>query len=110
MNLIMDLSKSGLEMFFKPYQVKALHILWESRESLNSRQVWVKVNEDVNQRISRASTINSLNSIVELGILNYEEVSGKGGYHRIYSPKYSKFETKVYLSNIVKEHLQTLLK
>ena len=36
---------------------------------------------------SRASVIFSLNDMVDDGILEYEEESGKGGYHRVYYPK-----------------------
>ena len=33
MNLNMDLSKDGLSMFFKDYQLEALKILWRSNPS-----------------------------------------------------------------------------
>ena len=36
---------------------------------------------------SRASVIIFLNEMVEEGVLEYEEESGKGGYHRVYYPK-----------------------
>jgi hypothetical protein len=36
---------------------------------------------------SRASAIFFLDDMVEEGILEYEEESGKGGYHRVYYPK-----------------------
>jgi predicted transcriptional regulator len=39
---------------------------------------------------SRASVIIFLNKMVEEGILQYEEKSGKGGYHRVYYPKMTK--------------------
>jgi hypothetical protein len=108
MDLVMDLSKTGLEMFFKPYQVTALNLVWKSKEALSSRQVWKAANEEMVLSISRASIINFLNAAVELGFLKFDEVTGKGGYHRIYSPKLSKFEAKAYLKRIVYNHLQTL--
>jgi hypothetical protein len=37
--------------------------------------------------ISRASIINFLNAMVDEGVLDYKEKSGKGGYHRVYLPK-----------------------
>lgn len=36
---------------------------------------------------SRASYIFFLNAMVEEGVLEYEEESGKGGYHKVYYPK-----------------------
>jgi hypothetical protein len=108
MDLVMDLSKTGLDMFFKPYQITALNILWRSSEPLSSRQVWKQANTEMTETISRASIINFLNASVDFGLLTFDEVTGKGGYHRIYSPKLSKFEAKAHITKIVNEHLQTL--
>ena len=108
MDLIVDLSETGLGMFFKPYQIISLDILWNSKETLSSRQVWEQANEQLPGTISRASIINFLNASVENGLLNYVETTGKGGYRRLYSSKLSKPETSTFLSKIVKESLQTL--
>lgn len=102
----MDLSKTGLDMFFKSYQIKALEVLWESTEPLSSRVVWEQVNMDLS--ISRASIINFLNACVELGLLDYSETTGKGGYRRLYSARVSRFEIKDFLTRIIQEQLQTL--
>jgi hypothetical protein len=87
MDLILDLSETGLGMFFKPYQIETLDLLWSSEEALSSRQVWEQVNEKLSGTISRASIINFLNASVENGLLDYYETTGKGGYRRIYSSK-----------------------
>ena len=108
MDLVMDLSKTGLEMFFKPYQVIALNILWRSSEPLSSRQVWNTANNEMTETISRASIINFLNAAVELGLLNFIETTGKGGYRRLYSSNLSRFKIKSFLSKTVTEHLETL--
>ncbi len=108
MDLTLDLSEQGLEMFFRPYQIAALDLLWNSEENHSSRQVWEKVNEVLSGTISRASIINFLNASVENGLLDYVETTGKGGYRRLYTPKRSKPEAVVYLSELVKERLQTL--
>ena len=108
MDLMIDLSETGLEMFFKPYQILSLNLLWNSEEQLSSREVWVKVNDMLPGTISRASIINFLNASVENGLLNYVEITGKGGYRRLYTSKLSKEETSNYLYEIVKERLQTL--
>ena len=108
MDLSLDLSETGLAMFFKPYQIASLDILWNSEEPLLSRQVWEQVNEKLTGSISRASIINFLNASVEHGFLNYSETTGKGGYRRIYSSKFSKPEASTYLTEKVTERLQTL--
>ena len=108
MDLMLDLSETGFEMFFKLYQIASLDLLWSSDEHLSSREVWEKVNEVLPGTISRASIINFLNASVENGLLDYVETTGKGGYRRLYTPKLSKDETTEYLSKIVTDQLQTL--
>ena len=108
MDLYLDLSETGLRMFFKPYQIISLDILWNSEETLSSRQVWEQANEKLPGTISRASIINFLNASVDNGLLNYVETTGKGGYRRLYSSKLSRPETSVYLSEKVEERLQTI--
>ena len=108
MDLTLDLSETGLEMFFRPYQIEALELLWNTEETLSSRKVWEQVNEKLEGTISRASIINFLNASVENGLLNYVETTGKGGYRRLYTPKLSKDETAKYLSEEVKKALNSL--
>jgi Fe2+ or Zn2+ uptake regulation protein len=108
MDLVMDLSKTGLAMFFKPYQINSLTILWKSNKPQSSRQVWEKVNNEMAEGISRASIINFLNASVDIGLLSYIETTGKGGYRRHYSSKLSRSETSVFLSEKVNKQLQTL--
>ena len=104
----MDLTKTGLDMFFKPYQVIALNILWSSCDPLSSRQVWEQTNMQLPGSISRASIINFLNASVEKGLLDYVEITGKGGYRRLYSSRLTKPETSTFLTKKVRESLQTL--
>ena len=108
MDLVMDLTKTGLDMFFKSYQVAALNILWSSRDPLSSRQVWEQTNMQLSGSISRASIINFLNASVEKGLLDYVEITGKGGYRRLYSSRLTKPETSTFLTEKVRESLQTL--
>ena len=74
----MDLSAKGFEMFFKPWQVDALKYLITIRPNgANSREVFFHVSN--NLEISRASIINFLNQMVDDGVLEYTETTGKGG-------------------------------
>jgi predicted transcriptional regulator len=108
MNLRMDLSKDGLNMFFKDYQLEALKILWRSNPGLISREVWEQINQHPQINISRASIINFLNDMAEQGILNTTTETGKGGYRPRYSPKYDEYQTKQYLADAVKNKLKAL--
>ena len=88
MNLMFDPKAEGLSKVLRDYQEEALRFVWGSEQGVNSRSVWLHVNEAFGgvQTISRASIINFLNSMVDEGVLDYEEKSGKGGYHRLYLP------------------------
>ena len=89
-------------MFFKPYQVEALRVLQNrGEEGANSRIVWNTVNEALPSPISRASIINSLNMMVDEGVLSFTDRTGKGGHHRVYRLDRSWSELKEYLARIV---------
>lgn len=88
-------------MFFKPYQVEALRILWKHQSTgANSATVWNEVNEILKEPMSRASIINSLNTMVDDGILSYIEKTGKGGHHRVYSLDLTEAELKEHLAKV----------
>lgn len=87
-----DLGHSGLKLVFKPYEALAIVRLWADREGekrgYNSGRMWEGLNEDLDpDTISRASVIFFLNRLVDQGICDYLEKSGKGGYHRVYHIK-----------------------
>ena len=96
--------KNGLETCWKEYHVLIMRYLWglEEGEGAGSGKVWVAVNEVLNKRdksISRASCIFFLDHMVEEGVLEYLEESGKGGWHRIYSPVFDETGFKEFLAN-----------
>ena len=105
MSFTMDLSKEGLEMFFKPWQVEALKSLWSSEGKMSSREVWEAVGSE---DISRASIINFLEAMAEAGILEKSEITGKGGHRGMYTPKHSEVETKAYLKKLFIDKLEEL--
>jgi len=108
MNLKMDLTQDGLSMFFKEYELEALRLLWKSNPGLISREVWEQVNQNPQISISRASIINFLNDMAELGILDASTETGKGGHRSRYSPRYDEAKTKQYLRDVVKNKLNAL--
>ena len=108
MTLTIDTAGEGLAMVLKDYQEEALKYLWRlNGDGASSRDVWVQVNKDLEGRrtISRASIINFLNSMVDEGVLNYIEITGKGGHRRIYSAKYDEAEFKQFVAETVLKNL-----
>ena len=85
-----DTSEKGLHTLLKPYQAALLEHIWElnnpGRVGITSGQAHEFLQDHPDSK-SRTSVIFFLNDMVEEGVLDYEERSGKGGYHRVYYPK-----------------------
>ena len=107
--MIFDLGKDGLQTLFKPYKVLLIEHIWElnrkGRVGINSGQAH-RFLQGTPEKMSRASVIFFLNDMVDEGILEYEERSGKGGYHRVYYPKMDREEFEVYVTELIKEKLK----
>ena len=103
MTLIFNADSEGLRKVFRDYQEEALRLVWNrGSEGVISREVWNQVNQNLDGKtISRASIINFLNSLVDEGVLDFEERTGKGGYHRVYRPRLDENEFKKYLAETV---------
>ena len=103
MTLIFNPNRDGLSKVFRDYEEEALRLVWEKGdEGVISREVWNHVNENLNGKtISRASIINYLNAMVDEGVLDYDERTGKGGYHRVYRPKLVEAEFRRFLAETV---------
>lgn len=104
MPLKIDPSSEGLSKVFRDYQEEALKYVWKNGgDGVTSRQAWQYVNEsfDGSKTISRASIINFLNDMVDEGILDYFEKTGKGGYHRVYTTKLDEKEFRKFLAETV---------
>ena len=103
MTLLFNPDSDGLGKVFRDYQEEALRLVWNrGSEGVISREVWSQVNQNLNGKtISRASIINFLNSLVDEGVLDFDERTGKGGYHRVYRPKLDENEFKKFLAEMV---------
>jgi len=104
MPLKIDTAEEDLRMILKNYQETALRYIWRLEgEGASSHDVWVQVNEDLKgeRTISRASIINFLNAMVDESVLNYTEITGKGGHRRIYSMRYDEAGFKQYVARLV---------
>jgi predicted transcriptional regulator len=102
-----DPSESGLRKTLKEHEELALRYVWEvGEEGAGSGPVWKNVNEELQKHggsISRASVINSLNELVDQGVLGFELESGKGGIHRIYKQILDEEGYKKYVVNTILE-------
>ena len=108
MTLIFNPANDGLSKVFRDYQQEALRGVWKNSEKgVNSRGVYEYVNGKIDDSISRASIINFLNAMVDEGVLNYTERTGKGGYHRVYTPQLNESEFKQYVAQTM---ISSLLK
>ena len=109
MVLIFNPSSDGLSKVFKDYQEKAMKFMWDGgNKGAKSLDVWTSVNQNLDGRtISRASIINFLNRLVDEGVLDFHEETGKGGYHRVYRPRLDEYEFKKYLAETM---ISSLLK
>jgi hypothetical protein len=104
-----DTTENGLHTLFKPYQALLMEHIWElnrtGRVGINSAKAH-RFLQDTPERKSRAAVILFLNDMVDDGILEFEERSGKGGYHRVYYPKMDRGEFAVYVTELIKEKLK----
>ena len=121
MPLKIDVGEDGFNMVLKPYQIEAMKYLWASAGvGRSSREVYDAVNDELpgGSSISRASIINSLNALVDDGVLSFHEITGKGGHRRIYKSVYDESGFKRYIAettlrkllNEYPEETQTVLK
>jgi hypothetical protein len=99
LTLIFNPEKKGLTKILRDYQVEALKSLWKNSEKgLATGEVHEYVSRKIDGSISRASIINFLKAMADEGVLDYEERTGRGGYHRVYTPRLNEFEFKTYVA------------
>ena len=99
MTLMFNPANKGLSKVFRNYQQEALKSIWKNGENgIASRGVNEYVNGKIDGSISRASIINFLNAMVDEGVLDYDEQTGRGGYHRVYRPKLNESEFRTYVA------------
>lgn len=92
MKVKIDLSKHGLAMLYKPYEIVAWAAVRASPEPVGSFHVYARTNQGLKKlfgneaSISRASIIFFLNREVDKGFMGWNDATGKGGHHRLYYP------------------------
>jgi len=111
--LEIDASQQGLRMFLKDWQEEAMTVLWESSQKGHiSREVYNQVNKRLSPgSISKASIINFLEYMAEVGVLKKKEITGKGGHRGVYSSKmgesgFKKFIVEKTIEALVRNFLE----
>ena len=103
-----DPAQRGLRKTLREYEELALRYIWSvGEEGAGSGKTWSHVNERLGEgkSISRASIIFFLNRMVEEGVLDFRDATGKGGHHRIYFPKLDEKGYKKYVASTLFESL-----
>lgn len=101
-----DTSQTGFLTVLKPWQIKAMQVVWSTPDGANSRIVYQRVNNALEgETISRASIINFLEDMREMGVLGGEEKTGKGGHHWVYYPKLDEVGFKRYIVEKMRDRL-----
>ena len=99
MTLIFNPEKKGLTKILRDYQQEALKSVWKNSEKgLATGEVHEYVSRKIDGSISRASIINFLKAMADEGVLNFKERTGKGGHHRVYTPRLNESEFKTYVA------------
>ncbi len=86
----LDTDKNGLEAIFRKWQVPLVEELFSGKPMTSGEahmflvKKGVKADQKGRGPISRASVINFLNGMIDNGLLEYTDDTGKGGHHRIY--------------------------
>ena len=102
MTLILNPEKKGLNKILQNYQIEALNNLWKNGEKgQTSRQTHEYVKGRIDGSISRASIINFLKVMADEGVLGFEQHPGKGGMHRVYTPRLNESEFKIHVAQTV---------
>jgi len=106
--MIFDTSEKGLLTLFKPYQAALLEYIWElnnpGRTGITSGPAYEFLKDHPDSK-SRAAVIFFLNEMVEEGVLEYEERTGKGGHHRVYYPKMNREQFAHYVVETITRKL-----
>ena len=109
MGFVFDTSEHGLRTIMKGYQAICMRFLWEKGEKgVSTSEAWLHVNKiliEEEKTISRTSIIYFLNNMSEKGFLRYIRKSGKGGYHRVYTPILYEAEFKEHIAKQIIEKL-----
>ena len=101
----LDAGQIGTRIIFKDYHKAIVDVLTEDpKKAWGSGKMW----EEIKKRgikISRASVIFFLNFLVDDGLAEFDDATGKGGHHKLYRIPVSMDEVKKHIAIKVIEGL-----
>lgn len=113
-NLMLDLTQDGLAMAFRDYERIMLRHLWRHETMQKPEAGSRELTDVVNSKLTpppgrlpdrRSSIINAANRFVELEIWGYHEITGKGGYRKIYHAKMTEYTLRKMIRDLVAEKI-----
>lgn len=119
-NLRLDLKQDGLATAFRDYERIMLEHLWAVPDTIPVSIVEAssrELTEVVDRKLPppdptrpppdrRSKIINAATRFIELGIWGYHEVSGRGGYRKIYHAKMTESALRKMIMDLVVEKLE----
>ncbi len=102
-NMKIDTSKMGLSKFFRDHELEVLRVFWETPGQVHtSKDVWEAVNKRLNEEsVSRATIINFLESVAEMGLIERDTDTCRGGHRGLYV----NFKTEIDVQKLLIERL-----
>jgi len=85
MNWNLLLAKKGTLKLFTEYKTAIIKYLLENTEKGQGSGAVYQALQDQDVKASRASVIFFLNFMVDEGLCTFKNVTGKGGWHRLYT-------------------------
>lgn len=79
-----DTTKDAMLAIMKPYQYGIISLIQQKKTGLLTSDIHAAL-EYEGHIVSRASVINFCKTLAAHDVVSFEERTGKGGYHRVYS-------------------------
>jgi len=95
-----NLEKEGLETVLLSWQVELMRWIWRVDGEVDSRTAHAHLKASKTP-MSRATTINFLNNMVDQGVLSWRDATGKGGHHKIYYLEPDEMGYRKYLARTI---------
>lgn len=96
------------EILVPEYQKQIIRKLLTTKDTMSSGDMWRYLQEIMPEiKPSRASVIFFLNDLVKYEYADYNESSGKGGFHRNYFTKLTKHEFEMKIKEDINEKLDS---
>lgn len=114
--MILDTEKDGLDAIFKPYVAKLLQYMWHKPayigKGISNAELWMWYNAYAREHglseKSKATIIQNTAKLEVESILGFYEVTGKGGYARMYYPLMSPQLFQIYVKKKFTEKLEEM--